>query len=150
MPLAEYNRGIMRFGWADPRMAGFVDNLERVNTLADRADGFVWRLAGDKMELAQADRALGGHPRLAATLSVWRDADALEAFVFRTIHDQFLKRGPEWFEPAPLRLVLWEVPRSHKPDVTEAWERFQHLERHGDSEFAFGWETAHKRFTATS
>ena len=27
----------------DPRLAGFVEDLHRINTLGDRSPGFVWR-----------------------------------------------------------------------------------------------------------
>ena len=45
--LAELNVGYFRYPTSDPRMAEFMDNLDRVNALAERSPGFVWRLAGD-------------------------------------------------------------------------------------------------------
>ena len=45
--LAQLNIGRLRFPLDDPRMADFVDNLARVNAIADRAEGFVWRLQDD-------------------------------------------------------------------------------------------------------
>jgi uncharacterized protein DUF3291 len=44
MHLAELNIGGVRYPLDDPRMAEFVDNLALVNGLAERSDGFVWRL----------------------------------------------------------------------------------------------------------
>ncbi|MDH3740809.1 MAG: DUF3291 domain-containing protein, partial [Hyphomicrobiales bacterium] len=44
MHLAQLNVGTMLYPQDDPRMAGFMDNLDRVNAIADRAPGFVWRL----------------------------------------------------------------------------------------------------------
>ena len=41
--LAQLNIGRIRYEVADPRMAGFVDNLAFVNALAERTPGFVWR-----------------------------------------------------------------------------------------------------------
>ena len=47
MHLAELNIGKFKYPTSDPRMAGFMDNLDRVNALAERSAGFVWRLKGD-------------------------------------------------------------------------------------------------------
>ena len=45
--LAELNIGRVRYPLDDARMAGFVDNLALVNGLAERSEGFVWRLKDD-------------------------------------------------------------------------------------------------------
>ena len=45
--LAELNIGKFKYPTTDPRMAGFINNLDRVNALAERSKGFVWRLKGD-------------------------------------------------------------------------------------------------------
>ena len=47
--LAQVNIARLLAPLDDPLLADFVANLEPVNALADRADGFVWRLqdAGD-------------------------------------------------------------------------------------------------------
>ena len=47
MHLAEVNIGKFRYPTTDPRMAEFMDNLDRINALAERSPGFVWRLVGD-------------------------------------------------------------------------------------------------------
>lgn len=142
MHLAEFNKGTLRYDWDDRRVRDFTDNLERVNALATRSPGYVWHMPGDEMEAQQlaADGPLGGNARMASTLSVWEDVKSLEQFVWKTVHKQFYDRKAEWFAPTDaIRLVLWWVPRGHRPTVAEAMERFRHLEQHGDSDFAFGW-----------
>ncbi len=42
--LAQFNIGKIKHPLDDPRMAGFVDNLDRINALADISPRFVWRL----------------------------------------------------------------------------------------------------------
>ena len=142
MHLAEFNYGILKHHWNDPRVADFVNNLDRVNNVAKRSPGFVWRLGDAEMEAAQLDEdgPLGGHPRLASTLSVWEDAASLEHFVWNTIHKKFYDRRAEWYDLTDaIRLVMWRVPAGHRPDPSEAMARLRRLEADGESEFAFGW-----------
>ncbi|MGB0440602.1 MAG: DUF3291 domain-containing protein [Paracoccaceae bacterium] len=140
--IAQFNWGILAYDWDDPRVADFVNGVALVNGAAERADGFVWRMSDADMEAAQQDTAgsLGGNPRLASTLSVWRDVDALQAFVWNTVHRQFYNRKAEWYDPQPgPRLALWWVPKGHVPDIAEASARRHHLETHGPSDAVFGW-----------
>ncbi|SHJ20497.1 DUF3291 domain-containing protein [Wenxinia saemankumensis] len=143
MHLAEFNRGILRHDWDDPRLAEFTDNLDRVNAVAARSRGFVWMMPPDQMEAAQTDPGspLGPDPRLASTLSVWTDARALHDFAFRSVHRRFFDRRDAWFAPQPgPRLVLWHVPEGHRPDAAEAADRMARLARDGASDRAFGWD----------
>ena len=41
--LAQFNIARIRYPLVDPRMADFVDNVARVNALAEQIDGFVWQ-----------------------------------------------------------------------------------------------------------
>ena len=141
--IAEFNLGILRHDWDDPRIKDFVDGLDLVNGVAMRSPSFVWMLGEDDMDAAQRDPngVLGGNPRTASTLSIWEDVASLEDFVWNTVHRQFYERRAEWYDAVEsLRLVMWWVPEGHRPDLAEAMERFRHLEAHGDSDFAFGWK----------
>lgn len=91
MYLAELNLGILKYDWDDPRVQGFVDGIELVNRVAERADGFVWRVSGEDMDAAQRDPngPFGNNPNTASTMSVWRDLGALEHFVWNTVHKRF-------------------------------------------------------------
>ena len=146
MYLAEFNIGTLKYDWEDPRVADFLNNLDRVYALAERSPGYVWHLSGDDMEDAQLDPEghLGGNPRTASTLSVWRDAASLEHFAFNTLHKRFYDRKAEWYDEAEQawdghRLVMWWVAEDHLPSIAEAVEKLNHLVTHGDTDFAFGW-----------
>jgi hypothetical protein len=41
--LAQYNIGRMLYDLDDPEMADFIAQLDEVNGLEDRSEGFVWR-----------------------------------------------------------------------------------------------------------
>ncbi len=55
--LAQFNIARARYPVDDPRMAEFVDNVDRVHKLADQIEGFVWRLRG-------RERSRDEYPRL--------------------------------------------------------------------------------------
>jgi hypothetical protein len=42
--LAQLNIAAMKYSMESAEMSGFVDNLERINALADNSPGFIWRL----------------------------------------------------------------------------------------------------------
>ena len=140
--LAEFNFGTLRHDWDDPRIKGFVDGLDLVNDIAARSPGFVWRVSDEDMDAAQRDPQgpFGGKPRIASTLSVWRDAPSLEQFVWNTVHRQFYGRKAEWYDGAGNgNLVLWWIPEGHRPSVAEGMARWTHQQEHGDTDHAFGW-----------
>jgi hypothetical protein len=136
--IAQLNIGRFRYPTHNPRMAGFMLNLDRINALAERSEGFVWRLKDDSNN-ATAIR-LGSAPTMAVNLSVWESVEALERFVWATVHKQIYNRKSDWFETlgAP-HFVMWPIPIGHIPELGEAMARLDHLTRCGDSDFAFGW-----------
>lgn len=140
MPLAEFNFGTLRYPWGDARLADFQDNLERVNGLAQRVDGFIWMLPEAEMDAAQSDPngPLGDRANTASTLSVWRDARSLWQFVDKTLHAKFLARGAEWYvDDDRGHLVIWEVADGHRPTVAEGMARWRDLQQNGSTETVF-------------
>lgn len=138
--VAHFNRAILRDDWGSPAVAGFEDNIDRVNALAARSPGFVWRMPDEAMEREQFDPrgVLGADPRLAATLSVWESVEALETFVHKTVHGAFLRRRDTWFvkQEGPT-YVIWPVPVGHRPTIAEAVERLNLLGVKGPTDLAF-------------
>ena len=100
----------------------FMTNLDRINALAERSEGFVWRLK-DESNNATAIRP-ESDPATAVNLSVWESVEALERFVWATVHKQFYNRKAEWFEKdgAP-HFVMWPIAEGHIPDLVEAMGR---------------------------
>jgi hypothetical protein len=136
--LAQLNIGRLRYPLEDPRIADFVANLDRINAIADRSEGFVWRLQGDDGNATSV--AAFDDPRIIVNMSVWTGAEALERYVWQTVHKRVYGRRQEWFEKMQeAHLVLWWVPAGHRPTVAEALERLAHLRAHGSSDQAFSW-----------
>jgi Domain of unknown function (DUF3291) len=136
--IAQLNIGRLRYPTDDPRMATFMTNLDFINALAERCEGFVWRLK-DNSNNATAIRP-ASDLSMAVNLSVWESVEALERFVWATVHKQFYNRKGDWFEKLGTpHFVMWPIPSGHIPNLEEAMERLDHLTRKGDGDFAFGW-----------
>jgi hypothetical protein len=138
-PVAHLNVARLRHGWDDPRSAGFVDATGRVNALAERAAGFVWREADGAVEAAlEGPDAPFGPGVNAASLSVWENAEALRRFTYESVHGAFFRRRAEWFAPldGPTH-VLWPVAEGHRPTVAEAAARLARLRAEGPTDAAF-------------
>src|SRR5262245_12595502 len=118
--LAQLNIGVIKGPMDSPVMADFVANLDRINALAERSPGFVWRLQTEEGN-ATAIRPYPENDNIAVNLSVWKDLDALSRYVYRSEHVEIMRRRREWFERMDQAfLVLWWVPRGHRPAVAEA------------------------------
>jgi heme-degrading monooxygenase HmoA len=136
--LAQFNIARIKYPLDDARMREFVDNVERVNGLADKIEGFVWRLqdeSGHAMNMT-----VYNDPRVLPNLTVWESAEALERFVFKTLHGRFFARRAEWFEQPDPTLVMWWIPENHRPTMDEGVERLEYLKARGPSDYAFGWD----------
>jgi hypothetical protein len=117
-------------------MAEFMDNLDRVNALAERSPGFVWRLKGDNNNATEF--RIGDDN--AVNLSVWETPEALEHYVFKTVHVQFYKKRALWFDLMEKpHMVFWWVEEGHQPALQEALDRLEYYEKNGASEYALGW-----------
>jgi len=133
--LAQLNIAKMREALESPVMVDFVNNLDRINALADQAPGFVWRLK-DESEEAMAMRLFGNN--YVVNLSVWNDVTSLSDYAFQSGHVEIMRRRREWFLPmSGATTVLWWVPTSHLPTVAEAKAKLEHLRVHGPSPSAF-------------
>ena len=137
--LAQLNIAQMKTPLDSPEMADFVNNLDRINALAESSAGFVWRLKDEDGD-ATAFRPLG--EQTLVNLSLWRDVASLNAYVFGSAHVEIMRRRREWFDRMEQAyLVLWWVPAGHRPTVIEAIERLEHLRTQGPSAAAFGFRS---------
>ena len=135
--LAQLNLARIRHPLDDPRMAGFVDNLDRINLLGEESPGFVWRYQDDSG--AATDTRAFDDDDVLINLTVWESVDDLRAYVVDSEHVNFLRRRLEWFDRVgdlPV-ITMWWIPAGTVPTTEEAVERCRHLQDHGPSERAF-------------
>ena len=88
--LAQLNIGIIKGPMDSPVMADFAASLERINAVADRAPGFVWRLQtaeGDATSIRPFE-----DENMLVNMSMWRDVDSLNKFVYRSAHVDIMRR----------------------------------------------------------
>jgi hypothetical protein len=134
--LAQFNIARMAGSLGSPTMVGFEAGLDEINAVADRSDGFVWRLQDDDGH-ATSYRPYDDD-RLIVNLSVWESTDALHTFTYGPEHKAFLRQRRTWFEPmTEAFLVLWWVSAGHRPSVAEGVERLDRLRADGPGPEAF-------------
>jgi hypothetical protein len=137
--LAQVNIARLLYPQDAPEVADFVNNLDRVNALAESMPGFVWRLVGDSNDAM--DVQAFDDPAILINMSVWTDLEALSNFVYRSDHLDFMRRRREWFEvPTQAFMALWWVPAGTVPTPADAVERLAHLREHGATPFAFSFK----------
>ena len=126
-----------------PVMRDFVANLDIINALAEKSEGFIWRLKDDNNN-ATAIKVFDDD-FLIVNMSVWQNTEDLYQFVYRSAHVEIFKRRKEWFEKMPeMHMAQWYIPRGHVPTVDEAVERLVYLRNHGETPLVFNFK---KRFT---
>jgi len=134
--LAQTNIGIAKFDYENSLFAEFVDNLDRINALADDAPGFIWRFVQEDEN--EAGRDVFGDENVLFNMSVWESKEALMDYVYKSGHVDILRKRAEWFIPQdrPI-LALWWQAAGTKPTVTEAKYRLERLAQAGPTEDAF-------------
>ena len=133
--LAQINIGRLIAPVTAPEIAGFADNLDRINALAETMPGFVWRLRGAGNNAT--DIAAFADPLMAINMSVWTDIQALAAFVYRTAHRDIMRQRAAWFEKMELFQCLWWVPENHRPQPEEGIAKLNILRDRGPTQDAF-------------
>ncbi len=137
--LAQVNIAKMLAPIDSPVMADFVNDLDRINAIADKSTGFVWRLKGDE-DNATALRVFEDD-FLIINMSVWESKEALFNFTYASQHAGVMKRKKEWFHNmSDMHMCLWYTKVGHLPDPEEAKERLKYLNEHGESPYAFSFK----------
>lgn len=138
--LAQLNIAVMKEPLESPSMADFVANLDRINALAEKSPGFVWRLQTEEGD-ATALRPLGDNTLV--NMSIWQDVASLNDYVYKSAHVEIMRRRKEWFERmSEAYVVLWWVPAGHRPSIAEAALKLDLLRKQGPTAAAFTFRQA--------
>lgn len=139
MHLAQLNIAESVHAMDDPRMEPFTGRINAINAMADRSEGFIWRLTDDDPNM---DGALGltlpGDDNSLVNMSVWDTLENLFAFVYKTAHAKIMNDNRDNFKTlATNHFVLWWIDEGHVPGLGEAAERLTYLRENGPSPHAF-------------
>ena len=132
MVLAQLNIAKLLYPIDSPQLSEFVANLDRINALADRSPGFIWRFPGDdELESHMFD------DKTIVNMSTWSDTKSLHKFVFRSDHTDIMRQRESWFSPQDIYSVLWWHDSAQPPSLEQAKQKLEHLRNHGPCEDAF-------------
>jgi len=117
--LAQLNIATLKESLDSPALADFVANLDRINALAETSF-----------------RPLDENTIV--NMSVWRDIESLNKYVYRSAHADIMRRRKEWFERmSEVFMVLWWIPAGHQPTIDEALKKLELLRQAGAGPEAF-------------
>jgi hypothetical protein len=120
----------------DPIMKEFVENLDAVNQIAEKSEGFVWRLKNENNNATSLNPY--NDETIIINVSVWKSIETLENFMYRTFHSDFLKRRKEWFlNYGSAHIAMWWIPEGHIPTMQEAVDKLSFLQTNGPSPNSF-------------
>jgi hypothetical protein len=123
----------------DPIMQDFINNVERINAIADKSDGFKWRMQDEDKDLAVD---IFKDNSLLINISVWANLDALFKYTYDSGHIEVFKRKKEWFSKMKMmHMAFWYVPQGYKPTFEDAKDRLDYLNIHGDTPYAFSFKS---------
>jgi len=127
------------------RLADFVAALDPVNTSADLAPGFIWRLKteeGNATSFSAFEWDLEGSAGVLTNMSVWESYEALREFVFSPLHREVLRKRKNWFfNVAEATTALWWIPAGSVPTLEDAESKIRYLRKNGPSPFVFDLST---------
>ena len=78
----------------DPIMQDFINNLDKINAIADSSDGFIWRLQDEDKDEAVS---IFQDDSLIINMSIWENLDSLFNYTYNSGHIEVFKRKKEWF-----------------------------------------------------
>ena len=70
MKLAQLNIATAKYSLDGPELKGFVDNLDRINGIAEQSEGFIWRLKDDTNNATSIQ--VFDNPNTIVNMSLWQ------------------------------------------------------------------------------
>ncbi len=122
-----------------PLLEDFVNDLDRINQIAEKSNGFVWRLQDE------SGNATGINPfdeeSSIINISVWESIDELKNFVYNSGHlDVFMKRA-KWFKKMKTpHMALWWIKSDELPTALDGKNKLLQLEVNGDTQESFSFK----------
>ncbi|MEZ2414772.1 DUF3291 domain-containing protein [Muriicola sp. E247] len=136
---AQVNIAKARYPLEDPKMADFVNNTTRINVIAEKSPGFIWRW----VEEPDSDAAeVFGDPALVVNMSIWESREALMEFTYHSPHVEIYKRKNEWFEKLNSAHMVCFYTKEKEITLQEAKRHLDHLNKMGETPLAFSFRSS--------
>lgn len=133
--LAQVNIAKMLAPMDDPIMQDFVNNLDKINGIADQSEGFIWRLKDEDKDLA---KQVFQDDTLIINMSVWKNLELLFNYTYNSGHVEVFKRKKEWFNKIKMmHMAFWYVSTGYEPTFQDAKNRLDYLNKHAATPYAF-------------
>lgn len=146
--LAQINIAKMLAPIDSPTMADFAENLDHINALAEKSEGFVWRLKDEDSNDATSLKVFDDD-FIIVNMSVWCSLDDLFKFTYASEHVEIFKRRKEWFHKmTDMHMAFWYIEKGKFPSTLVANERLKYLNVHGETPFAFTFKSRFSPFEA--
>ncbi len=123
----------------DPIMQDFINNVERINAIADEAEGFIWRMQDEDKDLGVE---IFKDDTLLVNISVWENLESLFNYTYKSGHIEVFKRKKEWFSKMKMvHMAFWYIPEGYEPTFQDAKQRLDYLNKYGDTPYAFSFKS---------
>jgi hypothetical protein len=126
-----------------PLLADFVADIDNINAIAEKSQGFVWRLkdeSGNATDINPFD-----NETIIVNMSVWENIDDFKNFVYESGHVEVFKKRAKWFSKmnSP-HAAMWWVPAGYVPTAHEGKEKLEFLAKNGDTIDSFSFRKIFK------
>ncbi|MFK7948946.1 MAG: DUF3291 domain-containing protein [Saprospiraceae bacterium] len=136
MQLAHINIAKFVKPMAHSANAEFVNGIAEMNALAEQSEGFVWRLKDG------SEGGLFGDSRTVSTISVWKNAEALKNYSYKSNHVDYFRKRAKWFHKLDkANYALWWIEDGQFPTALEAKQKLEYLWKNGVTEEVFDFKS---------
>jgi heme-degrading monooxygenase HmoA len=137
--IAHVNLSYLRESIESPENEDLVQLLDKINGLADRSRGFIWRYIADARD---PYARLFDDPKMLINFTVWDSFEHLKDFTYKSAHGEVFAKRKKWFESWSNRhdasdMALWWVKPGHQPDYVEALGAAKSLLKNGPTVHGF-------------
>ncbi|QBA63778.1 DUF3291 domain-containing protein [Muriicola soli] len=136
---AQVNIAKSKYPLEDTRMADFVNNTARINAIAEKSPGFVWRWVE---EPNSGVSEIFGDPALVVNMSIWESRETLMEFTYQSPHVEIYKRKNEWFDKLNSAHMVCFFTQKREISLSEAKKRLDHLNTMGETPIAFTFKSS--------
>lgn len=122
-----------------PLLEDFVEDLDRINEIAEKSKGFVWRLKDDTGNATNINPF--DNYSFIVNMSVWETVDDLKDFVYNSDHMEVFRKRAKWFERMKTpHMALWWVKVGDYPTAEDGKNKLLELEKYGETESSFSFK----------